>query len=1014
MRYKAFISYRHLEPDKSVAKRLQKLLEGMKQPKGTEQWRIFRDESELPTSSNLSDDIEAALKESEYLIVICSPKLGQSIWCRQEIETFKNLHGGSTANIFTVLVEGAPDESFPDELCVSRKKIEKNGQVSYEDEKVEPLAANVVAKTASERNKLLQTEYLRIAAPMMGVTYDSLFDRKKREKIKKTATIAGSVAAVVTVASVGFGIYSSAMNAQITQQNNQITEQNNQISAQLETIKIENAKNYNIQSRNYADNHSIRDAVDTVLKSYEINDDHEAVVYDSDILLSNEIGTYEKNTHFPEYRLEHDENVLGLWLMADGKRLVTVDNSDHAYIWDPKTGECLWKSEDKISKDRMIINIPRKLLHTAGVNSIANTFSVEVQSDRIQQTGFERMDPSIEDVEADNYFYYTYYDLDKSCSFAKKVDLTECKVVEEEIDVESLSEKQDEYVDFESVLGNYRTIDLGDYILVEQQDGLLVNLEKTIITLKDKVSKESLWSNTIDIYGTMVLEAGILKKEDLIDAGIDTKTDVIFYVYANKIDFFAVDTGEKVASKIFEDGIIDYIYTKKGGFFVTLEDGRTELLILARIDSKSIILLEENMPKMAMHAYARGTEVVGYAKSKYVDIYSLVENDGYTLIVDEECTDENNYANRIQKIYTINEGEDVVVVTKCKIYKYNIFTKKITIIDEISDYCAREYGVSTTWEEADYEDAYLVGNKLWVYKRKNNLDDEWEKIRVYDVDTCEMLGKIADVPSKVPAKSDYVLRIFSSYENNETGFYYYNESEEEKIILDKYGTYIDKLYPSDDGEVVAYLSREPGETEQRLNIYEKESGINRQVTDGIDRIASELSVSFRADDRMMGYIDSKNPEGFYLVDVENAVQNFVEIPGKIIEGIYLAEGKIYLFGSLADTYVYDYDGNPIGSTNMSKYAERFHAATSDIKEIGDNTLMIREDSSDSIYVQNNGGGSIYLIDMTTDEVKQIFPCNTYDPVNNKVYGIKSGQLFSFPVITGSALYDKAKSMMHLK
>ena len=45
-KYKAFISYRHLEPDMQAAERLQKLLEGYKPPKNLgktkENWRIFR------------------------------------------------------------------------------------------------------------------------------------------------------------------------------------------------------------------------------------------------------------------------------------------------------------------------------------------------------------------------------------------------------------------------------------------------------------------------------------------------------------------------------------------------------------------------------------------------------------------------------------------------------------------------------------------------------------------------------------------------------------------------------------------------------------------------------------------------------------------------------------------------------------------------------------------------------------------------------------------------------------
>ena len=81
-RYKAFISYRHQPFDRKVAVTLQKHLETFHPPKQLEKkekWRVFRDETELPTSADLSQDIREALENSEYLIVICS-----SIWQRRD------------------------------------------------------------------------------------------------------------------------------------------------------------------------------------------------------------------------------------------------------------------------------------------------------------------------------------------------------------------------------------------------------------------------------------------------------------------------------------------------------------------------------------------------------------------------------------------------------------------------------------------------------------------------------------------------------------------------------------------------------------------------------------------------------------------------------------------------------------------------------------------------------------------------------------------------------------------
>ena len=96
-KYDAFISYRHCDLDKYVAENLHKILETYELPKSVKQKlgitgktyrRIFKDREELPLTSNLEDPIIEGLKESKYLIVICSPRLKDSLWCKKEIETF--------------------------------------------------------------------------------------------------------------------------------------------------------------------------------------------------------------------------------------------------------------------------------------------------------------------------------------------------------------------------------------------------------------------------------------------------------------------------------------------------------------------------------------------------------------------------------------------------------------------------------------------------------------------------------------------------------------------------------------------------------------------------------------------------------------------------------------------------------------------------------------------------------------------------------------------------------------
>ena len=89
-KYYAFISYSH--QDKQWGDWCHKALETYRVPKklvGTlgrdgaipkRVFPVFRDREELPTSSDLGSNINESLKQSRYLIVICSPNSAKSQW----------------------------------------------------------------------------------------------------------------------------------------------------------------------------------------------------------------------------------------------------------------------------------------------------------------------------------------------------------------------------------------------------------------------------------------------------------------------------------------------------------------------------------------------------------------------------------------------------------------------------------------------------------------------------------------------------------------------------------------------------------------------------------------------------------------------------------------------------------------------------------------------------------------------------------------------------------------------
>ena len=269
LHYDAFISYRHVDPDRFIAEKLHKELENFKLPQNIEAQlkknnpdaktkisRVFRDEEELPLSSSLEDQIVEALKNTDYLIVICSPRLKESEWCRKEIETFISLHG--IDRVLAVLVEGEPGDSFPEELLTREKEVTgKDGKKTTIKEDIEPLAADVRGENDQARLKALKNEKIRLIATMFGLNYDDLKQRHKEQQTRKLITLAGIVAAVCllfTALSTYSAFTFKKQKDEIQAQATEIQQQANQLRLQSVTLTEKNNKLLEHQAASLAQN----------------------------------------------------------------------------------------------------------------------------------------------------------------------------------------------------------------------------------------------------------------------------------------------------------------------------------------------------------------------------------------------------------------------------------------------------------------------------------------------------------------------------------------------------------------------------------------------------------------------------------------------------------------------------------------------------------------------------------------------------------------------------------------
>ena len=208
-KYWAFISYSHHDSRWGLwlhraleTYRVPRRLIGMTNRDGKIPARIspvFIDREELPTSASLSGNIDQALQNSRYLIVICSPHAALSNWVNEEIKRFKR--GGGADRVLCLIVGGGPNASDKPELgeleCFPpavRFNVTSSGTVGKH--RAEPIAADV-RKGADGPHRAK----MKLVAGLLGVNFDDLMRREWHRRVIRYA--AGIAAAVLILAALG-------------------------------------------------------------------------------------------------------------------------------------------------------------------------------------------------------------------------------------------------------------------------------------------------------------------------------------------------------------------------------------------------------------------------------------------------------------------------------------------------------------------------------------------------------------------------------------------------------------------------------------------------------------------------------------------------------------------------------------------------------------------------------------------------------------------------------------------
>ena len=184
-KYFAFISYN--QQDVAWGKRLQRKLENYKMAatlcseKGWKRTPI-RPVFFAPTDiqpNELTEELKARLEASRHLIVICSPHSAQSEWVGREIAYFHSL--GREKNIHFFIIDGVPNSNNYQTECFN-PVIKELGMS-------ERLGANINERNYSWNYLNRQRAYVQLITKLLGIEFDTIWQRHKRHLIEKWTTI---------------------------------------------------------------------------------------------------------------------------------------------------------------------------------------------------------------------------------------------------------------------------------------------------------------------------------------------------------------------------------------------------------------------------------------------------------------------------------------------------------------------------------------------------------------------------------------------------------------------------------------------------------------------------------------------------------------------------------------------------------------------------------------------------------------------------------------------------------
>jgi len=328
--FDAFISYRHTERDIRAAQDIQRSLEHFRIPRAIRSRTgkdnigpIFRDKDDLSITSDLNDTICQALQNSDHLIVICSPEAKESAWVQKEIEFFLETH--TRADILTVVTDGEPIDVIPEILRLEETEyIDRDGTVRTAILEREPLCCDWRMK----KSRAKREELPRLAAAILGCSYDDLRQRQRQYKTRRLTALAAFLIVVLSALTTYF-----AWSA-------------GQIRQNYERALINQSQYLAAESQSHL---ASGDRLTAMLLSLEAlpkgeEDDRPVVpaAIDSLVQASYAYVSPGTNAHALQHAFTHTGTVDQILANADGSRLCTVSGLYCVEIWDTASRQSVY------------------------------------------------------------------------------------------------------------------------------------------------------------------------------------------------------------------------------------------------------------------------------------------------------------------------------------------------------------------------------------------------------------------------------------------------------------------------------------------------------------------------------------------------------------------------------------------------------------------------------------------------------------------------------------------------